>query len=108
MDLMEIRRSLLMTGVEDMANATYKDGTFTGNGTITTTIDIGFEPDDLIVESDLDPAVAWGGGIGFIAFIKNRATLDYYHSGADATTWTTGVMILTDQSNPYGYGGSGS
>ena len=106
MDMM-IRRRLL----EQMAgggNSQCKEGTFTGNGTKTTTISIGFEPDVLVIESDLDPSVAWGGGVGFIAFIKNRATLNYYHNSDTATAWTATVLMLDDNSNPYGEGGTGS
>ena len=48
MDVMEIRRRI----IEAMSNATmFKSGTFMGNGTASVTIDMGFEPDVVIIDS---------------------------------------------------------
>lgn len=68
-----------------MANATIKSGTFTGDGTINVSLPIGFEPDGVIITTDVDWTVAGWTGIITAILIKGVCGLDYCHTGNTAT-----------------------
>lgn len=89
MDMMEIRRRLFMQmlGGGDVAQS--KSGSFVGDGTITTVLDIGFEPDVIVVESGLDVSVAGFQGVMLVVIAKGVMTFNYYHNSATDTNVRT-------------------
>lgn len=89
MGVMDLRRRLLMQmlGGGDVAQS--KSGSFAGDGTITTVLDIGFEPDVIVVESGLDISVAGFQGVILVAIVKGVMTFNYYHNSATDTSVRT-------------------
>ena len=98
MDLMDIRRALMMLRGGTMAQA--KSGTFTGDSTITTVLDIGFEPDVIVIDSGLDLSVAGWQGLACVVIIKDVLTFNYYHNSTTDTnerTYNSSIKSNQDQ-----------
>lgn len=86
-------------------NVRYKEGTFTGNGENIVSIDIGFEPDVLIISAGLDYHTAGWRGTCDIVFVKGRIIYSSNHSGSSQTNANVYANINVGQS--YGdYGNS--
>lgn len=83
MEMMAIRRMIMAMGGGDMAKV--KSGTFTGDGTNSVTINLGFEPDVVVVDSDLDLSQAGWIGLKCAVIVKNVLTVNALH-GNDTTT----------------------
>ena len=78
--MMSIRRRLLMQmiGGGDMAQS--KSGSFTGDGTKQVNLQIGFEPDVIIIDSGLPLKEAGPVGLYMVALAKNEFTLNANHN----------------------------
>lgn len=86
---MDLRRRLLMQmwGGENVAQS--KSGSFVGDGAITAVLDIGFEPDVIVIESGLDVSVAGFHGVMLVVIAKGVMTFNYYHNSATDTNART-------------------
>ncbi|MBR4457588.1 MAG: hypothetical protein IKS31_01380 [Clostridia bacterium] len=73
MDVMSIRRRLLMQimGGGDVAQSI--SGSFTGDGTATVELDIGFEPDVIIIDSGIDYSTPGTKGLLMVAIAKGKS-----------------------------------
>lgn len=80
------------------------NGTFTGDGTQSVSLNIGFAPSMLIINSGLDYSVTGWVGIGDIVFEKGRLAFDSYHSNDTVNAPT--VQINEKVGGTYGDYGS--
>lgn len=93
MDMMELRRMVMA----QMAGASkIKTGSFTGNGSITASINIGFEPDVLVITRDsrvLTPSIQ------NVIFVKGRCVCNVicYTSSGEAKTLCYGTPIRENE-----------
>lgn len=78
MDLIAIRRALL-EGM-NMATAKSKSGTFVGDGTKTVDLQVGFEPDVIVIDSGMNASDAGYTGLYMVAIAKNVFTVNYSHN----------------------------
>ena len=79
-----------------------KSGTFTGNGTITQALDVGFEPDVIVVDSDLDFSVAGWQGIKCVTIVKGVMTVNFVHTNTTTTSSSTYNTPITSTDDPWG------
>lgn len=87
-----------------MANSSKsKSGVFTGDGTKAVDLQIGFEPDVIIIESGLSLNVAGPVGLYKVALVKNVFTLNVSHN---SLTDTTATRTIFGQLNNIGWGNS--
>ena len=82
-------------------SAKSKSGTFTGDGTKTTALQIGFEPDVIIINSGLPTNVAGPVGLYMVAIAKNVFTLNASHN---STTDTNAARTMFGQLYNSGWG----
>lgn len=73
-----------MMGGGDVAQS--KSGSFTGDGTITTVLDIGFEPDVIVIDSGIDYTTPSAQGLLMVAIAKGKFTLNFYHNSTTDVT----------------------
>lgn len=76
-------------------------GTFTGDGTKTQEIDIGFEPDVIVVDSDLDVSEAGWTGNKSIVIARKVLSSNCLHTSATATSGNVQGMPLSPE-DPWG------
>lgn len=80
----------------------YKSGTFTGDGTSSVALPIGFEPDILI----MDTPVAWDesgwSGTGILTIAKGIYTIATRHSTTNSATVGNVVYIFNSSDGDYG------
>lgn len=84
------------------SSAKSKNGTFTGNGTKTVTLQIGFEPDVIIINSGLPLNAAGPVGLYMVAIAKNVFTLNASHNSTtdiNATRTMFGQLYGTGWGN---------
>jgi len=74
-------------------------GTFSGTGTKEVQIQIGFEPDVILIESGLDVTVTGPVGLYSVAIVKNMLTLNVCHN---STTDTNATRTVYSQILPGG------
>lgn len=81
-----------------------KTGTFTGAPTASVNINIGFEPDIIVIDSDLDLGTAGWQGVKCIVIVKGVLTINFYHNSTTDTTKThTYYDAISANQNPWGY-----
>lgn len=69
-----------------MANtAKAKSGTFVGTGSVSVALDIGFEPDVIVIDSGLDYTQAGWIGVISLTIVRGVLTVLYCHTGNTAT-----------------------
>ena len=76
-------------------------GTFTGDGNKTHAIDIGFEPDIIIIDSDLDLSEAGWTGNKSIMIAKGIISSNCLHTAASSTSGNIQGMPLSSE-DPWG------
>lgn len=81
------------------SSAKSKSGTFTGDGTKDVALQIGFEPDVIIIDSGLPMSIAGPVGLYMVAIAKNVFTLNASHN---STTDTNAARV--NFSSLYGIG----
>lgn len=81
------------------SSAKSKNGTFTGDGTKAVALQIGFEPDVIIIDSGLPMSIAGPVGLYMVAIAKNVFTLNANHN---STTDTNAARTIFG--NLYGIG----
>lgn len=101
MDVMSLRRRLLMQMMGGMDMAKSKSGTFTGNGTKTVDLLIEFEPDAIVIDSGLSMKVAGPVGLYMVAIAKNVFTLNASHN---SVTDANASRTIYGQLNGIGWG----
>ena len=80
-----------------------KSGTFFGDGTKSVALDIGFEPDVVIIDSGLPLKVAGYVGLYQVAIAKNVFTLNATHN---SVTDANAARVMFGQLNSIGWGDS--
>lgn len=100
MDVMQLRRMLMSLGVEDMARS--KSGTFTGDGTASVILDIGFEPDVVVINSNLQWNVAGYTGLINVLAIKGVAIDNACHTSNTATNLNGTLNVPRTGQDPWG------
>lgn len=100
MDLMELRRGLmmLMAGGADKI----KTGTFTGDGTNSVQLNIGFEPDVVVIDSGIDYSVAGVAGILAITIAKGIVITNVTHNSTSATSFSGTLNVMKPTQDPWG------
>jgi len=99
MDVMNLRRGLLM----QMAGANkIATGTFTGDGTISVALNIGFEPDAVIIDSGLDYSVAGVAGILAISIAKGIVITNVTHNSTSITSFSGTLNVMKPSEDPWG------
>ena len=96
---------MAMLGGGDMAQA--KSGTFTGDGTANVALNIGFEPDAIIIDSGLNTAIAGTQGILGIYLVKGIFTMNFYHNSSTDNTERQYAKKITSTEDAWG-GSSGA
>lgn len=82
--------------------AEVKTGTFTGDKTtFTANLNVGFEPDIVIVECDLNYTAPGWAGMGNIVIVKNVLTTHLRHNNT-ALASANSTSNLCEESHPYG------
>ena len=73
-------------------------GTFTGDGTKSVQLNIGFEPDVVVIDSGLDYSVAGIAGVLAISIAKGSVIANVTHNNTGSTTYsgTLNVMKLSE------------
>lgn len=79
-----------------------KSGTFTGDGTATVQIDIGFEPDCIIVDSGISTGTAGTQGLLCVALVKGSLSINYYHNSSTDTSERTYNKRINSNDEPWG------
>ena len=88
MDMMEIRRRVMM----NMASgAKVKTGSFIGDGTTTVELDVGFKPDIVIIDCDLNFSTEGWVGAKNITIVRNTIVYQSRHNNATSTTPNTSI-----------------
>lgn len=87
------------------SSAKSKSGTFTGDGTKVVALQIGFEPDVIIINSGLPLNVAGPVGLYMVAIAKNIFTLNASHN---STTDTNSSRTIFGQLYGIGWGNPSS
>ena len=98
MELM-LRRGLMAMS---SGGLTTKTGTFTGDGTMNASLSIGFEPDIVLVESDVDYSVSGWQGVGHVFIWRGVTTGVKRHPNTTTTSATTNMNPFVDATYPYG------
>ena len=100
MDMMELRRRVMML----MAGGANKiaSGTFTGDGTVAATLNIGFEPDVVVIDSGLDYSVAGVAGILAITIAKGSVITNITHNNTSATSYSGTLNVMKPSQDPWG------
>lgn len=80
-----------------------KSGTFTGNGTKAVELQVGFEPDVIVIDSGLNPAEAGYQGLIVVIIAKDIYTFNSVHNSITDTNNSRGYFARID-----GWGGSSS
>ena len=83
------------------SSAKSKNGTFTGDGTKAVALQIGFEPDVIIINSGLPMSIAGPVGLYMVAIAKNVFTLNASHN---STTDTNATRTMFNQLYGSGWG----
>lgn len=107
MDMMEIRRRV-MEVMASGGNVQMKTGTFTGAGSATVEIPCPFEPDVMLIDSDLDSVTAWGSGIAKELFMSRKLNIVWQHNSATVTGFSMATMINDTLNTPFGWDGTTS
>lgn len=77
------------------SSAKSKTGTFTGDGTKQVDLQVGFEPDVIVIDSGLDITVAGITGLFCVAIAKNVFTMNFSHnSNTDTQTRVISAYLL--------------
>lgn len=85
----------------DLNNAQCIEGTFVGDGTSSVALNVGFEPDVVVIESGLDFSQAWQG-TGTIVIAKNVFSASLRHATQSSTTATSVINVSFGEQYPYG------
>ena len=102
MELMNLRSGLM---AQMASSAKSKSGTFTGDGTKSVDLQIGFEPDVIVIDSGLHTNVAGPVGLYLVTLVKNIFTLNATHN---STTDTNSGRTMYGQLIGYGWGSIGT
>lgn len=92
----------LASGYGGGGSGSVKTGTFTGDGTASVSLDVGFEPDVIVIDSDLDFNTAGWQGIKCIVIAKGTLTVNFYHSSLTVTNKTAYSDAISANQNPWG------
>lgn len=102
MDVIDIRRRLLMQMIGGGDVAQVKHGIFMGNGTPSVQIQTGFAPDVLIIESDVDYSQAGWTGIGHVVIAKGVMSLVMRHNSTSTETAANNIYPIVNTGTDYG------
>jgi hypothetical protein len=78
----------LASGYGGGGSGSVKTGTFVGDGTASVTLDIGFEPDAIVIDSDLQFDTEGWQGLKCVVIVRNVLTINFYHNSTTDTTKT--------------------
>lgn len=102
MDVMGLRRRLFMQMIGGGDVAQSKSGSFTGDGTFSVQLPIGFEPDVIVIDSGIDYSTPSQNGLLSVVIVRGVMTINYYHnSDTDIVGHNYNAQIKSDQ-DPFG------
>ena len=99
MDLMTIRRGLLA----QMAGAKVKTGTFLGNDDNNITLDIGFKPDVVVIDSGLPYNEVNYAGMLHVVIARGIMIIQTCHQSATSTSALMYGNSITSEQDEFGY-----
>ena len=100
MDLMELRRGLLMGMAGGIMR--YASGSFEGDDTSSVQIQIGFEPDFLVIESDVDYSEAGWTGVGHVVIVKGIISSIIRHNNTTVSNAVVNTYPIVETGTDYG------
>ena len=83
-----------------------KSGSFTGNGTKQVDLQIGFEPDVIVIDSGLDSKVAGYVGLILVVIARNCVTVNMLHNSVTDTNASRGYMSKLANGDDWGQVGT--
>ena len=96
----------LASGYGGGGSGSVKTGSFVGDGTASVTLDIGFEPDVIVIDSDLDFATAGWQGLKCVNLVRNVLTINFYHNSTTDTAKTHAYFdAISVGQDPWGANG---
>ena len=93
----------LASGYGGGGSGSVKTGSFVGDGTASVTLDIGFDPDGIVIDSDLDLSTAGWQGVKCVVIVKGVLTINYYHNSiTDTSKVRTYNEVISTGQDPWG------
>ena len=81
-----------------------KTGSFNGNNTVTKILDIGFEPDVVVIStSDIDYSASGSGGLISVVCVKGVVMTNVFHNpSTTAQPWSPCANPVNENDDPWG------
>ena len=83
-------------------------GTFIGQNSATVEIPCSFDPDGIVIESDLDSVTQWGVGVAHEVFIRGMFNCMFRHNADSGTGYVTASIGTSDLDTPFGWDSTSS